>query len=105
MKTDEIKPGAANAANEGDLQNRREFFNGLGKWSMIVVAAVSFLGGARDALARKKKPRYHKHDKSVVWSNVPHNKYPRYHKDTGPARVQPGGGEPLAPPPAKKTYE
>jgi hypothetical protein len=29
-----------------DQQNRREFFNGLGKWSMIVVAAVSFLRGS-----------------------------------------------------------
>ena len=56
MKTDEIKNGAISAACEGDSQNRREFFNGLGKWSMIVVAAVSFLGGAQETQAKKPKP-------------------------------------------------
>jgi hypothetical protein len=42
MKIDETKCPATDATCEGDRQNRREFFNGLGKWSMIVVAAVSF---------------------------------------------------------------
>jgi len=46
MKIDETKSPATQATCEEDLQNRREFFNGLGKWSMIVVAAVSFLRGS-----------------------------------------------------------
>ena len=46
MKIDESKSTTTQADCEGDRQNRREFFNGLGKWSMIVVAAVSFLRGS-----------------------------------------------------------
>jgi hypothetical protein len=46
MKINEIKSASTQAMSEGDRQNRREFFNGLGKWSMIVVAAVSFLRGS-----------------------------------------------------------
>jgi hypothetical protein len=46
MKIDESKTDAAQAMCAEDRQNRREFFNGLGKWSMIVVAAVSFLRGS-----------------------------------------------------------
>jgi hypothetical protein len=42
MKIDENK----DTVPAVDQQNRREFFNGLGKWSMIVVAAVSFLRGS-----------------------------------------------------------
>lgn len=102
MKNNENKDAAPDNVAAGDQQNRREFFNGLGKWSMIVVAAVSLLGKAQEALARK--PKYHKHDKSVSWTNIPHEKYAKYSKDTGPARVQPGGGT-SGPPPAKKMYE
>jgi len=46
MKIDESRPSTTQATCEGDRQNRREFFNGLGKWSMIVVAAVSMLRGS-----------------------------------------------------------
>jgi hypothetical protein len=46
MKRDEGKSDATGAMCPEDRQNRREFFNGLGKWSMIVVAAVSFLRGS-----------------------------------------------------------
>jgi hypothetical protein len=46
MKIDEKKDAAPDSVSAGDQQNRREFFNGLGKWSMIVVAAVSFLRGS-----------------------------------------------------------
>jgi hypothetical protein len=46
MKIEESKTDAAQATCAEDRQNRREFFNGLGKWSMIVVAAVSFLRGS-----------------------------------------------------------
>jgi hypothetical protein len=99
MKTDETKPGVASAACEGDSQNRREFFNGLGKWSMVVVAAVAGLGRAGETHA--KKP-YHKHQEAISWGNIPHTKYPKYSRDSGgPSRVQPGGGKPSVPPPVK----
>jgi len=43
MKSDDTKDVAPDTVSADDQQNRREFFNGLGKWSMIVVAAVSLL--------------------------------------------------------------
>ena len=46
MKNNENMDAAPDNVAAGDQQNRREFFNGLGKWSMIVVAAVSFLRGS-----------------------------------------------------------
>jgi|SRR5208283_1348939 len=46
MIIDENKDALSDTVSAGDRQNRREFFNGLGKWSMIVVAAVSFLRGS-----------------------------------------------------------
>jgi hypothetical protein len=30
-----------------ERQDRRQFFNGLGKWSLAIIAAVSSLGGSR----------------------------------------------------------
>jgi hypothetical protein len=57
MKIDKSKSDATQAMCEGDRQNRREFFNGLGKWSMVVVAAVSFLrGSATGSHARHEDP-------------------------------------------------
>jgi hypothetical protein len=88
MKTDEIKPVEANTACNEDSQNRREFFNGLGKWSMIVVAAVSFLGRTEEAQAKKPKP-HSRHQNETVWVNSPHSNYPRYNKDPGgPTKIQ-----------------
>jgi len=87
MKTEEIKLGAANGAVEDDSQNRRQFFHGLGKWSMIVVAAVSFLGGTEKAQAKKPKP-HHRHENYTSWGNSPHSNYPRYNKDPGPGKIQ-----------------
>ncbi len=46
MKNNENKDAATDTVSAGDQQNRREFFNGLGKWSMIVIAAISFLRGS-----------------------------------------------------------
>ncbi len=46
MKIDDNKVVVPDNVPADDQQNRREFFNGLGKWSMIVVAAVSFLRGS-----------------------------------------------------------
>jgi hypothetical protein len=102
MKTDETKPGVASAACEGDSQNRREFFNGLGKWSMVVVAAVAGLGRAGETHAKKPQP-HHVHQESTSWGDNPHTKYPKYAKITKepPSRVQPGGGKSSVPPPAK----
>jgi hypothetical protein len=59
MKIDESKCTAPQADCEADRQNRREFFNGLGKWSMIVVAAVSFLRGSitRAEAGREEEPQ------------------------------------------------
>ena len=86
MKSEEIEHGAAKMAVEEDSQNRREFFHGLGKWSMIVVAAVSFLGGVEEAQAKKPKP-HHRHENDTVWVNSPHSNYPRYNKDPGPTKI------------------
>ena len=88
MKMDEQKTGLAGIVLEEDRQNRREFFNGLGKWSAIVVAAVSFLGVAGETLAKKKPPEHYKHENSVGWVNQPHTQYPKYAKDMGPAQIQ-----------------
>ena len=52
MKNDENKDAVSETVPGQDQQNRREFFNGLGKWSMIVVAAVSFWEGLRRARPR-----------------------------------------------------
>jgi hypothetical protein len=87
MKTDQIKPGTPNPAVGEDSQNRREFFNGLGKWSMIVVAAVSFLGRTEEAQAKKPKP-HTRHENYTSWGNSPHSNYPRYNKDPGPGKLQ-----------------
>jgi hypothetical protein len=58
MKIDDREPDAVQATCAGDRQNRREFFNGLGKWSMIVVSAVSFLrgSGTRAQAVSNEKP-------------------------------------------------
>lgn len=46
MKTNENNDSTPGSIAERDRQSRREFFNGLGKWSMIVIAAVSSLRGS-----------------------------------------------------------
>jgi hypothetical protein len=70
MKPDETKSGAIESTCEEDRQNRREFFNGLGKWSMIVVAAVSFLrGSTADAQAgHKEAPRPESDPERPAWT-------------------------------------
>jgi hypothetical protein len=120
MKIDESNDAVPDTVCAGSQQNRREFLNGLGKWSMIVVAAVSFLRGsvtqshagregtarpewepaetAFQRLARKKTPTpqpYHefKHVES------PHTDTYTKHGDA--ARTQPGGGQPSGQLPTK----
>lgn len=70
MKIDETKSTAPQADCEADRQNRREFFNGLGKWSMIVVAAVSFLRGSvtRAQAGHEEKPMPEQGPQRPAWT-------------------------------------
>ena len=70
MKIDENQQDAAQAMREGDRRNRREFFNGLGKWSMIVVAAVSLLrgSGSRARADHGETPRSEPEAKRPAWT-------------------------------------
>jgi hypothetical protein len=121
MKNNENKDAAPDTMSAGDEQNRREFFNGLGKWSMIVVAAVSFLRGSvtqvhagregtgrpewepRGAgLQRLAKGKHHQHvDIQGGHGDAPHQNVA--HVDQNIMRQQ--GGQPSGQPPAKKMYE
>jgi phosphate/sulfate permease len=99
---------------EEDRQNRRQFFNGLGKWSLAIIAAVAALrdgahdlqsaigsrfaigsGGAGDTrqqIARKKGPHGDQPhiDEKHFNQHVPHDDYYRLEK-------QPGGTAPSGP--------
>jgi hypothetical protein len=117
MKKNENKDAAPDTVSAGDQQNRREFFNGLGKWSMVIVAAVSFLRGsvtrlhaAREGTPRpewespdpasrrfaKKKHRQHV-DIEGGHGDAPHQDVA--HVDQKIMRQQ--GGQPSGPPPVK----
>jgi hypothetical protein len=121
MKNNENKDAAPDTVSAGDQQNRREFFNGLGKWSMIVIAATSLLRGsvtqshagsegtsrpewepretAGQRLAAKK---HHQHvDNTGGHANTPHGDVP--HVDQNIMRQE--KGQPSGQPPAKKMYE
>jgi len=98
MKIGEHKDAEHDPAPVEDGQNRREFFNGLGKWSMIVVATVSVLRGSftrilasRDGtgrpeweplenafqrLAKKPKPHHQHVDWGGGHENIPHGDVP-----------------------------
>jgi hypothetical protein len=93
-----------------ERQNRRQFFNGLGKWSLAIIAAVTALregmhdlqsaigsrvetgsGGldeSRQRIAKKKKPHGDQPhiDEKHFNQNVPHDDYYRLQ------RTAPGGG-------------
>ena len=118
MKIDENK----DAVPAGDQQNRREFFNGLGKWSMIVVAAVSFLRGSatqvragREGTQRPeweppetgvqrfaaKKHRQHVDIPGGGHYNSPHGDVPHVDKNI----MQQRQGQPSGQPPPTKMYE
>jgi hypothetical protein len=70
MKIDENKPAVAQTTCEEDRQNRREFFNGLGKWSMAVVAAISFLRGSGPAAqaGHEETPRPEQEPERPAWT-------------------------------------
>jgi hypothetical protein len=76
MKIDESKPDLGQAICAGDRQNRREFFNGLGKWSMIVVAAVSFIRGSGTRVQAS-------HDETSTPQNEPQRPAWTVPEDTG----------------------
>jgi hypothetical protein len=121
MKIDENKDVVPETVPAGDRQNRREFFNGLGKWSMIVIAATSFLRGsatqsnaasegtqrpewqpAATAPQRLAKKKHHQHvDNTGGHYNTPHGDVA--HVDT---KIQlREGQQPSGQPPTKKMYE
>lgn len=116
MKIDENK----DAVPVEDRQNRREFFNGLGKWSMIVVAAVSFLRGSSTQLHAGRegtqRPEWEPPETGVqrfaAKKHRQHVDIPPAHGDSGHMNVphvdtkiqQRGGqpsGQPSGPPPTK----
>jgi hypothetical protein len=121
MKIDEIKGGVSDEVSAADEQNRREFFNGLGKWSMIVVAAVSFLRGSvtqtyagsegterpewqpqGTPFRRIAKGKHHQHvDIPGGHGDAPHQDVA--HVDQNIMRQDKGqpSGQPSGPPPAK----
>ena len=121
MKNNENKDAATDTVSAGDQQNRREFFNGLGKWSMIVIAATSFLRGsvtqsnaASEGTGRPEwEPRGTGFQRVVKGKHHQHVDIPGGHGDAPHQDVahvdqnimrQPGGqpaGQPSGPPPAK----
>jgi hypothetical protein len=122
MKIDETIDAAPDTVSAQDQQNRREFFNGLGKWSMVVIAAVSFLRGsvtrlhaAREGSPRpewespdpasrklaKKKHRQHVDIPGGGHYNTPHGDVPHVDKNI----MQRRGGQPSGQPPPAKMYE
>jgi hypothetical protein len=70
MKSDETESDAAQATCEENQQNRREFFNGLGKWSMIVVAAISSLRGSatNSQASHQETPRPEPEPQRPAWA-------------------------------------
>jgi hypothetical protein len=121
MKNNENKGAAPGTVSAGDQQNRREFFNGLGKWSMIVIAATSLLRGSvtqshaasegtqrpewqppETGSQRLAKKKHHQHvDIQGGHGDAPHQDVA--HVDQNIIRQQ--GVQPSGQPPAKKMYE
>jgi hypothetical protein len=124
MKIDEKKDAAPDTVSAQDQQNRREFFNGLGKWSMIVIATVSFLRGSvtqihaagertgrrewepPETASQRLAEKWYKHGNHHVYIDTPPSRsLDKPHGDVPhvDARIQPGdrGGQPSGQPPAK----
>jgi hypothetical protein len=118
MKINENKERVSDTVCAGSQQNRREFLNGLGKWSMIVVAAVSFLRGAvfqvHAGSEGTARPEWEPPDPvSRRLAKKPHSDfkhtelapggpgYSEHHQHADAARTQPGAGQPSGPPPTK----
>jgi hypothetical protein len=104
---------------EEERQNRRQFFNGLGKWSLAIIAAVTALregmhdlesaigsrldapsagrGDPRQQIAKKKGP----HGDQPHIDN-PHDDYTHDHRDYYRLERQQGGTPSPGGPPALK---
>jgi hypothetical protein len=103
---------------EEERQNRRQFFNGLGKWSLAIIAAVTALRGGvhglqsaigsrfetgsggtgepRQQIAKKKKPhgdQPHIDQSHLDWKE-PHRDYYRLERQQG-GTPSPGGSPAL----------
>jgi len=102
MKIDESKSSATRPTCEEKRQNRREFFNGLGKWSMIVVAAVSLLREEATDSEASHQPEPRPESQRPTWTRPddlekpllaskkkPHGDHSKYYK--GYNRFGPGG--------------
>jgi hypothetical protein len=119
MNIDESKDAVPDSVSAGDRQNRREFLNGLGKWSMIVVGAVSFLRGTATRLhagreetlrpewespgptSRRLAKKPHVDVKHIELApGAPGYKDHVEHGDYAP-KTQPGGRQPSGEPPTK----
>jgi hypothetical protein len=121
MKNNGNKDAEPDTVSAGDQQNRREFFNGLGKWSMIVVAAVSFLrGSATEARAGRggtERPEWEPPETGVqrfaAKKHRQHVDIPGGHGDAAHQDVphvdqnimQQRQGQPSGQPPPAKMYE
>jgi hypothetical protein len=121
MKSNENKDAAPDNVAAGDQQNRREFFNGLGKWSMIVIAATSLLRGSatqahaagegtqrpewqpsETASQRFAKKKHHQHvDIQGGHGDAPHQDVAHVDQKI----MKQPGQQPSGQPPAKKMYE
>jgi hypothetical protein len=55
---------------EQERQNRRQFFNGLGKWSLAIIAAVSSLtgSGTRAQANREEAPKPEPEPQRPAWT-------------------------------------
>jgi hypothetical protein len=53
-----------------ERQDRRQFFNGLGKWSLAIIAAVSSLAGAgtRAQASREEEPKTEPRPQRPAWA-------------------------------------
>jgi hypothetical protein len=61
-----------------ELRNRRQFFNGLGKWSLAIIAAVSSVAGSRTRAqaSREDTPKPEPEPQRPAWA-VPEDGNPR----------------------------
>jgi hypothetical protein len=53
-----------------ERQNRRQFFNGLGKWSLAIIAAVAAVGGSKTGAqaSRENAPKSNPEAERPAWA-------------------------------------
>ena len=113
MDNDAQTTKGCNWEPEEERQNRRQFFNGLGKWSLAIIAAVTALredlqdvrsgigsqfeassegaGDTRQQLAKKPLPQPH----PKPWTDEAYARWSRHTNNTG--LQGPGGTGPAGP--------